>query len=120
MPNNNLPPVSGQFVLYQDDNGITNVNVRFDDKDVWLTQQQITELFMSSRTNVVEHIANIYQEGELVEDATCRNFRQVRLEGNRRVTREFEEYRSKEMLQYESDFDKAIKELTAQANEDKK
>jgi hypothetical protein len=56
--------------------------------DVWLTQQQITELYQSSRTNVVEHIKHIYEEGELTEEATCRNFRQVQLEGNRRVNRE--------------------------------
>jgi len=86
MSNNQFQPSNSQFILYQDDNAITNVNVRFDGKDVWLSQQQITELFSSSRTNVVEHISNIYQEGELEENATCRNFRQVRLEGNRRVT----------------------------------
>jgi len=92
MPNNQLQPTNSQFILYQDDNGITNVNVRFDGKDVWLSQQQIAELFMSSRTNVIEHIANIYQEGELIEDSTCRNFRQVRLEGNRRVSRDLPHY----------------------------
>ena len=92
MSMNQLQPSNNQFILYQDDNGVTNVNVRFYGKDVWLTQQQITELFSSSRTNVVEHIANIYQEGELDESATCRNFRQVRLEGNRHVSRDLPHY----------------------------
>ena len=45
MSNNNLQPANSQFILYQDDNGITNVNVRFDGKDVWLAQQQIALLF---------------------------------------------------------------------------
>ncbi|MDR0987934.1 MAG: virulence RhuM family protein [Prevotellaceae bacterium] len=88
MPNNTPPPTNSQFILYQDDNGVTNVNVRFDGEDVWLTQQQITELYQSSRTNIVEHIKHIYKEGELTEGATCRKFRQVQLEGNRRVHRE--------------------------------
>jgi hypothetical protein len=92
MINSQSSPSNSQFILYQDDNGITNVNVRFDGKDVWLSQQQIAELFMSSRTNVVEHIANIYQESELTEDTTCRNFRQVRLEGNRHVARDLPHY----------------------------
>jgi hypothetical protein len=87
-----LQPTNSQFILYQDDNGITNVNVRFDGEDVWLSQAQLTEIFMSSRTNIVEHIANIYKEGELAENATCRNFRQVRQEGNRSVTREIPHY----------------------------
>ena len=53
------------FLIYQDDNGISNVTVRFEGEDVWLTQQQLAELFLSSRTNVVEHIQNIYQDKEL-------------------------------------------------------
>ena len=48
----------------------------------------MTELFQTSRTNVVEHIKHFYEEGELDEISTCRNFRQVRKEGNREVTRQ--------------------------------
>ncbi|MDR2937345.1 MAG: virulence RhuM family protein [Prevotellaceae bacterium] len=92
MLNNHLQAANGQFILYQDDNGITNVNVRFDGEDIWLSQQQIAELFMSSRTNVVEHIANIYKEAELKEIATCRNFRRVQREGNRDVSRDLPHY----------------------------
>ena len=80
------------FLIYQDDNGISNVTVRFEGEDVWLTQQQLAELFLSSRTNVVEHIQNIYQDKELEESATCRNFRQVRIEGQRRVSRNLPHY----------------------------
>jgi len=81
-----------QFLLYQDDNGVTNVSVRFDGADVWLPQQQLAELYQTSRTNVVEHIRHIYEEGELDETATCRKFRQVQFEGGRRVTRELPHY----------------------------
>lgn len=52
---------------------------------VWLTQQQMAELYQTSRTNIVEHIRHIYEEGELEESSTCRNFRQVRKEGNREL-----------------------------------
>jgi hypothetical protein len=63
-----------------------------EDENVWLTQQQMATLFQSSRTNVVEHIKHIYEEGELDECATCRDFRQVQQEGNRNVERELPFY----------------------------
>nr|WP_330362011.1 RhuM family protein [Pseudobutyrivibrio ruminis] len=63
-----------------------------EDETVWLTQQQMAELFQTSRTNVVDHIKNIYDEGELDDNSTCRKFRQVRMEGNRQVTRELPFY----------------------------
>lgn len=78
---------SSQFVIYQSDDGQIKLDVRFVDETVWLTQQQVAELFQTSRTNVVEHIQHIYEEGELASAATCREFRQVRIEGAREVTR---------------------------------
>ena len=81
-----------QFLIYQNENGITKLDVRFDNSDVWLTQQQLAELFECSRTNIVEHISNIYKEGELQEISTCRNFRQVQTEGKRQVARELPYY----------------------------
>ena len=82
----------GEIVVYQSKDGMTRVDVHFQDETVWLTQQQMAELFQTSRTNVVEHIRNIYEEGELVEASTCRKFRQVRQEGNRQVSRELPFY----------------------------
>jgi hypothetical protein len=82
-----IQPTNSNFVLYQDDNGVTNINVRFDGNDVWLTQQQIAMLFDTTRENIVQHIRNIYKEGELSEDPTCKNFLQVQTEGNRSVKR---------------------------------
>lgn len=78
---------ASQFIIYQTEDGKTKLDVRFVEETVWLTQQQMAELFQSSRTNIVEHIGNVYAEGELLESATCREFRQVRTEGSRQVTR---------------------------------
>ena len=82
----------GKILIYQTDDGQTNIEVKIEDDTVWLTQQQMSELFQTSRTNVVEHIKHIYEEGELDEISTCRNFRQVRKEGNREVTRQIPHY----------------------------
>jgi hypothetical protein len=78
---------ASQFVIYQSDDGQIKLDVRFVDETVWLTQQQLAELFQTSRTNVVEHIQHIYEEGELDATPTCREFRQVRTEGTREVAR---------------------------------
>ena len=83
---------NGDIIIYQSEDGITKINVNLQDETVWLSQQQLVELYHTSRTNVVEHIKNIYNEGELVESLTCRNFRQVRIEGNRNVNRSIPYY----------------------------
>ena len=82
----------GEIVIYQAEDGLTKVECRFVDETVWLTQQQMAELFHTSRSNIVEHIGHIYEEGELDEVSTCRKFRQVRMEGSRQVTRELTFY----------------------------
>ena len=89
---NSNNPNKGDILIYQSEDGLTHIDVRMEQETVWLTQQQMAELFQSSRTNVVEHIQHIYEEGELTEEATCRNFRQVQQEGNRMVTREIPFY----------------------------
>lgn len=83
---------NGEIIIYQTDDGLTHIDVKMEDETVWLTQQQMAELYRTSRTNVVEHIAHIYEEGELDENSTCRKFRQVRQEGNRQVNREMVYY----------------------------
>ena len=80
------------FLIYQDDNGITNVNVRFDGKDVWLSQQQIAILFDTTQQNVSLHINSILDEAELLQVATHKYFLLVRQEGNRSVKRQIEHY----------------------------
>ena len=83
------------ILIYQSQNGQIKVEVRFEDETVWLTQQQMAELYQCSRTNVVEHIKHIYEDEELEEQATCRKIRQVQMEGNREVSREFPFYNLK-------------------------
>ena len=162
---------SNAFLIYQDDNGVSNVNVRFEGEDVWLTAEQLQQLFQASQQDVSHHIQQIYADGELLAEATNKKYLLVRNEGNRSVKRnilhynldmilaigmripmrmtdwvtkldamltlsgrqlltgngsisheeacrkavaEFQEYRRREMIQYESDFDRAVRELTEQ------
>ena len=82
----------GDIIIYQTDDGLTKIDVKIQNETVWLSQQQKAELFGTSRTNVIEHINNIYLEEELDKNSTCQNFRQVRKEGNRNVSREIPFY----------------------------
>ena len=93
MMSDNIHPVEedSQIVLYQPDESIS-LQVRLDEETVWLTQAQMVELFGSSKANISEHISNIYQQEELLQEATVRNFRTVRKEGNRMVTRNIDHY----------------------------
>jgi len=83
---------NGEIIIYQTDDGLTKIDVKIQNETVWLSQQQMAELFDTSRTNVIEHINNIYLEEELDKNSTCQNFRQVRKEGNRNVSREIPFY----------------------------
>jgi hypothetical protein len=83
---------TGQILIYQAEDGRLKIEARLDGETLWLTQQQMAELFQTARTNVVEHIRHVYDEGELAEAATCRNFRQVRTEGARQVARDIPHY----------------------------
>ena len=77
--------MKNEIVLF--DNQDIKLEVNMKDETVWLSQQQMAELFNSSRTNIVEHINNIYESGELDRNSTCQEFRQVRKEGKREVSR---------------------------------
>ena len=83
----NMKKPDNQIIIFKSDDEKITVDVRFGEETAWLTQQQIAELFDTARTSIVEHIKNIYDEGELSADRTCREFRQVRKEGNRQVER---------------------------------
>ena len=89
---NEIEKIHGEIVIYTAADGNIKIDVNFIDETVWLSQQQIAELFKTSRTNIVEHIGNIYDEGELDKNSTCRDFRQVRKEGNRNVSRDIPFY----------------------------
>ncbi len=81
----------GEFILYQPDETV-KLEVRLEDETVWLTQAQIVELFQSSKANISGHIKNIYEQQELEENTTVRDFRTVRLEGKRQVVRKLTYY----------------------------
>ena len=83
---------NSSIIIYQSEDGNTRIEVKLENETVWLTQQQLCDLYQTSRTNIVEHIQHIYEDGELEESATCRKFRQVRQEGSRMVERELPYY----------------------------
>ena len=62
------------LVIYQDDNGLVKVNVRFADEDVWLTQGQLAEIYDTTQQNIALHIKNIYADNELSDEATHKKF----------------------------------------------
>ncbi len=80
------------FLIYQDDNGISNVTVRFEGEDVWLTAEQLQELFQASQQDVNHHIQQIYGDGELQREATNKKYLLVRNEGGRAVRRQILHY----------------------------
>ena len=79
-------------IIYQDDNGITRVSVRFSDEDLWLTQNQIAELYDTTQQNISQHIDGIYNDGELDYEATHKKFLLVRSEGTRQVKRNIDHF----------------------------
>jgi len=81
-----------KLILYKDEEGRVSVNVRFADEDVWLTQQQLAEIYSTTKQNVSQHIDNILADGELEENRTVKNFLTVRLEGKRQVQRDITYY----------------------------
>lgn len=81
-----------EIIIYKSKDNQTQIEVKFDQETVWLDQYQITDLFKGSRSNIIEHIKNIYKSKELDENGTCRKFRQVRQEGKRNVEREIIHY----------------------------
>ena len=76
-----------KIVIYQTEDGQTQIDVRLENETVWLTQAQMAELFQTDRTSIVRHINNIYRVVELNRDSTCAKIAQVQTEGKRQVTR---------------------------------
>ncbi len=81
-----------QIILYQTDDGQTKIQVTMEDETVWLTQQLMAELFGTTKQNISLHIRNIYEEGELNNEATVKEFLTVQTEGGRSVQRKIEYY----------------------------
>ena len=78
---------NSQIIIYQTENGQTKIDVKLENETVWLTQKLMAELFQTTPQNITIHLKNIFEEGELQENATCKDFLQVRQEGNRLVER---------------------------------
>ena len=83
---------NSEILIYQNSEGSIKIDVRLEEESVWLTQAQLCELFQKSKATISEHIKNVFEEGELDASATVRNFRTVRQEGNRQITRNLEYY----------------------------
>ncbi len=86
-----LPP-KGEIILFQSIDGHTKIQVRFEEKSVWLSQKNIAELYQVSVPSVNEHLTHIFEEGELAPEATIRKFRIVQIEGKREVARVVDHY----------------------------
>lgn len=82
----------GEIILFQTIDGHTKVQVRFEDNNVWLTQAAIAELMQTTTQNITIHLKAIYEEGELNELATCKEYLQVRQEGKRQINRHLKHY----------------------------
>ncbi len=80
------------IIIYQDEDGITKVTVRFVDEDIWLTQNQLAEIYKTTQENISMHIKNIYKDKELNNDSTNKKFLLVQNEGNRQVKRNIDHY----------------------------
>lgn len=79
-----IAPAKAQFLVYQAEDGKLKLDVRFEDESVWLTRL-LAELFQSLKQNVSHHISSIYEEGELLPEATVKKHLTVRQEGSREV-----------------------------------
>ncbi len=83
---------NGEILIYQTEDGLTQVQLKAQDGTVWLTQAEIAELLQTSSQNITLHIKSIYEEGELNSKATCKDYLQVRQEGGRQVQRSLMHY----------------------------
>lgn len=85
-------PMDNTILIYQDENEITKISVRFADEDLWLTQSQLAEIYDTTQQNISQHIEGIYQDKELDREATNKKFLLVRNEGTRQVKRNIDHY----------------------------
>ena len=82
----------GQFLLYQTPDGESKIEVKLQDDTVWLSLDQMAELFQRNKSTISRHIKNVLEEGELAAEATIANFATVQNEGNRHVERQITYY----------------------------
>jgi len=82
----------GEIIIYQSDDGLTKIDVNMQDETVWLSLEQMAELFERDKSTISRHIKNIFEEGELLRESTVANFATVQNEGNRQVERSIDFY----------------------------
>lgn len=82
----------GEIIIYQTEDGLTKINVNLQNESVWLSLDQMAELFQRDKSTISRHIKNIFIEGELVRESTVANFATVQNEGDRQVERNIEYY----------------------------
>ncbi|MBQ8977307.1 MAG: virulence RhuM family protein [Succinivibrionaceae bacterium] len=82
----------GEIIIYQTEDGLTKINVNLQNETVWLSLDQMAELFQRDKSTISRHIKNIFIEGELVRESTVANFATVQNEGDRQVERNIEYY----------------------------
>ena len=78
-----------QLIIYQTEDGQTKIQVKMEDETVWLTQDQMAELFAKGRSTITEHIQNVFNEGELDEKSVCREFRRTGTDGKEYVVKHY-------------------------------
>ena len=83
---------TNEIMIYEDKDGITKINVKFVNEDIWLTQNQIAEIYKTTQQNISQHINSIYKDNELLADSTNKKFLLVQQEGNRNVKRNIDHY----------------------------
>ncbi|MBQ9555585.1 MAG: virulence RhuM family protein [Muribaculaceae bacterium] len=81
-----------KIVIYQTEDGQTQIDVRMEDETVWLTQAQMVDLFQTTKQNVSLHVGNVFKEGELEQESTVKEFLTVQTEGKRNVARKVKYY----------------------------
>ncbi|SHH46933.1 virulence RhuM family protein [Clostridium grantii] len=88
----NIEENNTEFLMYQTQDGLIQIEVKMEEETVWLTQAQMAELFQTTPQNITMHVKNIYEEAELDENSTCKESLQVRKEGSRTVKRQTKIY----------------------------
>ena len=117
----------GEIIMYQTDDGISKINVNMYDETVWLSLDQMAELFQRDKSTISRHIKNVFEDGELIRESTVAKFATVQNEGERLVERNIEYYNLDVIAEYrkyqeitltpvEKAYLDSIKELSHEAN----
>ena len=83
---------TGKILIYQNEKGDTKIDVYFEEDTIWMTQKSMAELYQVTPQNITMHIKHIYEDGELEQEATCKSYLQVQMEGIRKIRRDTKFY----------------------------